>query len=64
MVYLTKRTSAPNFVWDETHQKAFEQLKLVISTETMLMYPSHSLPWQSKTDASDYQLGAGLKKGK
>jgi RNase H-like domain found in reverse transcriptase len=61
MAPLMKLTSAPKFVWDDTHQKAFEKLKSVISTETMLIYPNHELPWQVETDASDYQLGAVLK---
>jgi RNase H-like domain found in reverse transcriptase len=61
MVLLRQLTSAPKFVWDDTHQKAFKQLKSVISTETMLVYPNHELPWQVETDASDYQLVAVLK---
>ena len=46
------------FIWTEEHQKAFEQVKKVVSKETLLAYPDFNTPFEIHTDASDYQLGS------
>ena len=47
-----------HYVWTEVHQKAFDQLKRVLSQQTVLAYPNFSKPFEIHTDASDTQLGA------
>ena len=50
--------------WDDVHQKAFDDMKNIISKEVQLMYPNFSLPFDIHTDASHTQLGAViLQKG-
>ena len=56
---LTKLTSKKvPFVWTEVHQKAFEQIKMVLSEETLLRYPDFSKEFEIHTDASKSQIGA------
>ena len=49
------------FCWDAKHQVAFEQMKALVSADTLLAYPNHTKPYDVETDASDYQLGAVIK---
>ena len=44
--------------WTEVAQKAFDQMKQVISKRTLLTYPDFNKPFEIHTDASHYQLGA------
>jgi hypothetical protein len=46
------------FQWTSEHQKAFDNVKTVISRETLLAYPDFNQPFHIYTDASDFQLGA------
>ena len=56
---LTKLCSTgTKFSWSEEQQKAFEQIKKIVSQEVLLAYPNFNELFEIYTDASDYQLGA------
>jgi hypothetical protein len=46
------------FEWHQEHQDAFDQIKTLISKETLLTFPNFNEPFHIFTDASKYQLGA------
>ena len=46
------------FKWTDVEQNAFDEIKRVMSTETLLAYPQFDKPFIVHTDASDTQLGA------
>jgi transposase InsO family protein len=46
------------FKWCQEHQDAFDQIKTLISKETLLTFPNFNEPFHIYTDASKYQLGA------
>ena len=46
------------FVWGLEEQRAFEEVKRVISKETLLAFPDFDKEFHIYTDASQYQLGA------
>ena len=51
-------SSTKPWKWGIEEQKAFEEIKGVISEETLLMFPQFDKPFHVYTDASNYQLGA------
>ena len=44
--------------WGAEEQKSFEEIKRVITKETMLVFPDFTIPFHLYTDSSSYQLGA------
>lgn len=44
--------------WGQEQEEAFEEIKKVISKETLLAFPRFDKPFHVYTDASNYQLGA------
>ena len=46
--------------WTEIHQKAFEDIKKVMTKETILNYPNFNEVFEINTDAIDRQLGAAI----
>ena len=44
--------------WTEGLETAFQQIKGMVSQETLLTYPNWNKPFEIHTDASDFQLGA------
>ncbi len=44
--------------WTEIEQKAFNQMKCIISREVLLAYPDFNKPFDIHMDASHVQLGA------
>lgn len=45
---------------DEEYKKAFEELKLILTSDQVLAYPDFEIPFILTTDASNYALGAVL----
>ena len=58
---LTVMTGKAPFQWMPVHQKAFEQMKALISTDALLAYPNPTMHYDVESDASDYQLGSVIK---
>ena len=44
--------------WDAVHQKAFDDVKVVIAKDVALAYPDYSKEFEIYTDASSKQMGA------
>jgi hypothetical protein len=38
-------TGKKTFVWEDKHQQAFEQMKALIATDVLLVYPNHNKPF-------------------
>jgi len=55
---LTKKGNA--FEWTEEAQKAFEQLKEIITSRPVLIIPDPNKPYEVETDASDDAMGGTL----
>ena len=58
---LTALTGTCKFQWTPECTEAFKQMKALLTSEMMLAYPNHNLPFNIETNASDYQLGAVIK---
>ncbi len=46
------------FEWTLKHEKAFKEIKQIITKEVMLSYPDFNKPFEIYTDASQVQLGS------
>ena len=56
---LTKLVGAEQkFVWGSEQQNAFEEMKRIMSQETLLTFPDFNKTFHVYTDASDYQMGS------
>ena len=50
----------PEWIWEQSHQDAFDKLKTLLTTPPILAYPDYSRPFILHTDASGQGLGAVL----
>ena len=50
--------------WTPSLEEAFQEIKKMVSQQTLLTYPDWSKPFVIHTDASDYQLGAVISQDK
>jgi hypothetical protein len=58
------KTKKKPWQWDQTHQKAFDNVKAAIAKETVVAYPHFLKPFEIYTDASSMQLGAVITQNK
>ena len=56
LAHLTSKDA--KWQWTDVEQKAFNQMKRIISREVLLAYPDFNKPFDIHTDASHTQLGA------
>ena len=53
---LSNKIGKKNFHWTDEIDKAFLQIKAILSTDALMAYPNHNNPFHIYTDASDYQM--------
>lgn len=58
---LTNQVGKKQFKWGPEQDKAFKEMKAIVSADMLLTYPDHNIPFTIETDASDYQLGSVIK---
>lgn len=58
---LTALIKTKQFVWGPEQHRAFNEMRALLTTDVMLAFPDHNVPFDIETDASDYQLGAVIK---
>jgi hypothetical protein len=57
---LTDLTKNVQYRWEKEHQKAFNDIKRIISTDVLLTYPDHNKPFDIHTDASNFQIASEI----
>ena len=53
-----KAESLLKFIRTKEMQKAFQDMKVLLTTDVLTAYPDHNKPFKIYTDASNHQLGA------
>jgi hypothetical protein len=46
--------------WEKVHQEAFDKIKQVITNNVMISFPDFNKPFETHTDASDFQSEAAV----
>ena len=57
----TVLTGKCSFIWTTECQQAFDQMKALVSSDALLVFPDHTQPFNVEMDASEYQLGSIIK---
>ena len=55
---LSDESGEKAFHWNDEMDKAFKQMKAILSADVLMAYPNHNKPFRIYTDTSDYQMGA------
>ncbi len=58
---IAESTGTREFVWNERCQRAFDEMKAPMASDTLLRCPDHDKPFHVETDASDCQLGGVIE---
>jgi hypothetical protein len=58
LTQLTKQEE--KFIWADSQQRAFDNLKAALTSESVLGHPRFDQPFILSTDASDYAISAIL----
>jgi hypothetical protein len=51
------------FIWENEQQAAFEKLRSILTSESILRYPDFGQPFNLTTDSSSFAIGAVLSQG-
>ena len=57
---LAELTGRGKFHWTDIHERAFQQMKAIITADALNAFPHYSIPFHVYTDASDFQLGSAI----
>ena len=55
-----KFVNSGKFVWDQCHQKSFDDLRRILTESPVLAYADYSLPFSVSVDASGFSIGSVL----
>lgn len=59
-LYTSAALKPSNFKWTEIHQRSFDELKRIITSDQCLAYPNFDFPFIITSDASDKGVGCTL----
>ena len=60
---LSAESGKKTFHWTDKMDKAFKQMKDILSLDALMAYPNHNKTFHIYTDASDYQKGEVMMQG-
>ena len=58
---LTALIKSKDFCWGSEQQHAFSEMKVLMATDSLMVYPNHNQGFDAEFDESDYQLVAVIK---
>ena len=58
---LTALIKTKTFKWGPEQDRAFKEMKALMASDAILVYPDHNLGFDVESDGSDYQLGSVIK---
>ena len=61
---LSDKSGKKIFHWTDEMDKAFLQMKAILSVDALMAYPNHSKHFHIYTDVSGYQMGAVIMQNK
>jgi hypothetical protein len=59
---LTLLQGKKDIQWTNVHTKVFNAMRALVAKDCLVSYPDPNIPYDIKTDASDYQMGIVIKK--